>query len=268
STSSSPPPPPPLGAAPARPANPPHPAAPHPAHPIRGLGRGVQGVLLALVLVSLAGVGSALVARQQVVFDRDHPLDAHSSWMSADDNVAAVLVVGGALIVALLVLLSLLTRRAHRTLAALDPEGLRWSASWAGWLWLIPGLTLHVPWLVLDEPRQVAAASRAGRLEGDSWRGPRCSRLGWWWFAVVALSVGSVVGATVLQPESLSGSDQVTLAVAGSADRAQQRAAYLVLVVGFAAGAVAAGLGIAYVRRLVRVLSAPPRLVGVTTPLD
>ncbi|HEY6531698.1 MAG TPA: DUF4328 domain-containing protein, partial [Acidimicrobiales bacterium] len=199
--------------APARPANPPDPALPQ-AHPTRGLGRSVQGVLLGLVLVGFAGVGLALVARQQVVLDPDHPLDAHDSWRSADDKVAAVLLVGGLLIVVLLVLLSLLTRRAHRTVAALDPQGLRWGASWAGWLWLIPGLTLHVPWLVLDEPRQVAAAWRGGRLEGDSWRGQRCSRLGWWWFAAVALSVVLVVGASGLQPGSLSGSDRVTLAAA------------------------------------------------------
>ncbi|MCX7621817.1 MAG: DUF4328 domain-containing protein, partial [Acidimicrobiales bacterium] len=180
---------------------------PHNLDPYRSL-RPWSVTLRALLMVMM-GIATALVALQVGQFDSVRTMPWRRGFglprTAAFAEILETILFGLAL---LLVLLTVgWTNRAYRNLPAMSVTGLRFSPEIAAAAWVVPGINLVIPKLILDELWKGSDPDAAPR--SSAWRAQRAPVLSLvaWVVLVVGAWLAIVAGVSMPDPATVTSSD-------------------------------------------------------------
>jgi hypothetical protein len=214
---------------------------------LQGLLWTAGGVAVVGTILGLAGIGTF-----NALFDSSSyaSYSDYDRWNSIDKAFRAFFGFEFLVGIAIFILTVIWAFKANRASNRLRPGLRTWGAGWTIGAWFIPVANAILPKLVLDETERIATAPRTNQQVGADWHHTRSSVLGWlWWIALVVSILALNVGGQFDQSQKISGS------------RGMENAYYVILLFGFIGHALAAVLGVFYVRRVSRPLS-PIALAG------
>jgi len=169
--------------------------------PLSRLSLVIQCLVGVFTLVALVIVGLSLVLWRTLGETSIPTLGLPSvdaDWVMLDQWVRRLAIAEAVLVGVICVLTIAWTRRGYRNLGCLGVTGRRLAPFWATFGWLVPGVNLIVPKLVVDD---IWRASDADVASGSSrWRStavPTANHM-WWITTIVALPTAALALATFL----------------------------------------------------------------------